>query len=326
MRVLVTGGAGFIGSHIVDRLLPLGHDVLVVDTMETGRRDNLPLRDNLGVLESDIADDDARGACSVEESIEGFRPTVIVHAAASYADPTAWERDLRTNAIGTARLVRLAEELDVARFVYFQTSLCYGIAAPAIPLPENWTLDPSGSYAISKTAGEAYLRGSALDYISFRLANIYGPRNRSGPLPAFYKRIRAGERCTVVEDARRDFVYIDDAVDVFMRAIDGGEGERGVYHVATGRDYPIGAVYELARLALDADENADLVRRGPDDAPSILLDPTRTDLAFGWTATTRLDAGISQTVAWYDEHDIGDVYTHLRVEAEEALVKPEARS
>src|SRR5207248_2858974 len=116
-------------------------------------------------------------------------------------------------------------------FVYFQTALCYGLK----PLEQPITLDHpilpgASSYAISKTAGEQYVMLSGLDYLSFRLANAYGPRNLSGPLPTFFQRLNA-HKSTFVMDTRRDFVFVDDLVDVVMKALD-GVGRSGVYHIS----------------------------------------------------------------------------------------------
>lgn len=299
MRVLITGGAGFLGSHIADRLAEEGVPVRILDDMSTGRRENVA--DKSMLMTGDVRH-------RIREAWE-FQPTVVVHAAASYRDPQAWEQDTKTNVLGA--LAVLTQNPPPERIVYFQTSLCYGIAAPRLPLPETWAIDPRGSYAVTKTAGEQFIRDSGIDYVSFRLANIYGPRNRSGPIPAFYKRIREGLPC-VAAKSRRDYVFVHDAVDVFVKAIH-GEGRPGVYHVATGHDYEIAAIANLVGIAMGENPDVEEVDRGPDDAPSILLDPRKTEREFGWTATTRLDLGIAETVAWYDQNEVGDVYTHLRM-------------
>lgn len=300
MKVLITGGAGFIGSHIAEALLARGDEVAIVDNLSTGRRSNVP--DGAVFLRADIA-----GLRSGLTTI--IRPDVIYHAAASYRDPADWEGDARTNVQGTIAVVREALAVG-ARLVYFQTSLCYGLN-PASPVSVNDRLDPRGSYAVSKTAAECYIRDSGVDYVSLRLANMYGPRNLSGPAPAFYKRLAAGLPCTVV-DSRRDFMFVDDLVDVAVKAATIGSGP---YHVASGGDAPIADVYRAVAVAMGLDvPEPDLVPRGADDAATILLDPYMTALEYDWRPRTSLTAGIARAVAWYREHGVGETFTHLKLE------------
>lgn len=297
MRALITGGAGFIGSHIAERLIAEGHDVTVLDNLATGRQENVPLAARF------IFEDIRR-----PQSLPGPWD-VIYHCAATYADPSAWEVDAQTNVVGTINVVREALSSG-ARLVYFQTSLCYGLS-PASPVRLDAPLAPKGSYAVSKTAGESYVRGSGVDFVSLRLANMYGPRNLSGPVPTFYKRLAAGEPCTVV-DSRRDFVFVDDLVDVAVKAATQGSG---IYHVGSGADCPIIVLYDLVRKAmgLEQDNEVGIKPRGPDDAATILLDPTRTEAEFGWRASTSLGDGIRRAVEWYRAHGVQRTYTHLEM-------------
>ena len=147
-----------------------------------------------------------------------------------------------------------------------------------------------------------------LNVVSLRLANIYGPRNLSGPAPAFYKRLAAGEDCTVV-DSRRDFVYVADLVDVAVKALHIGSGP---YHVSSGGDFAISDVYYAVRAAMGLEpDEPDIVPRGPDDAATLLLDPTETMRVFSWRTTTPLRQGIAAAVGWYDAHHITETFTHL---------------
>lgn len=304
MRVLITGGAGFIGSHLADALLAAGHEVVGIDNFSTGRADNWPGEARL--FRWDIRGHDGMGVLDSLRGLGDF--DLIYHAAASYRDRDAWEMDATTNVLGTINVVREAKRMG-ARLVYFQTSLCYG-HNPVSPVPITALLDPRGSYAVSKTAGEGYIRASGLSWVSLRLANIYGPRNLSGPVPTFYKRLSEGQPCTVT-DARRDFVYVDDLVRVAMMAASVGEG---AYHVASGRDVSIADLYAAARAAMGLPpEQPVIVPRGPDDAASLLLDPSVTSGRFGWTASTPLDVGIERAVAWYGKHPVNETYTHLRM-------------
>ena len=176
MKVLITGGAGFLGSHLADRLLARGDQVLVIDNFASGRPDNLEPHAGLELIEGSIAEPDLVSRC-----FDSFRPEVVVHAAASYKNPDDWEEDSRTNVLGTSLITQAALRLEVRRLIYFQTSLCYGIRPLEQPITLSHPILPGdSSYAISKTAGEQYIQLSGLDYISFRLANAYGPRNISG--------------------------------------------------------------------------------------------------------------------------------------------------
>jgi len=307
-NVLMTGGAGFIGSHIADRLLERGDRVLVIDNFSTARRDSLPAHENLTLVEDTIANEEV-----VSRAFADLEPEVVVHAAASYKDPEAWAEDSRTNAVGTANVVRAAQAGGVSRLVYFQTALCYGLHPQEQPITLSHPLDPKdSSYAISKTAGEWYVRLSGLDWISFRLANVYGPRNLSGPLPTFFQRLSEGKPCFVM-DTRRDFVFVDDLVDVALRAID-GSGESGVYHVSSGSDVSIKELFEatVKAMEIELEEDVEVRPRNPDDAPSILLDPAKTERDFDWSAETPLEEGVAKAVVYYREHDVAETFTHLK--------------
>ena len=312
MKVLITGGEGFVGSHLADRLLGRGDEVLVIDNYATGRRDNLTPKENLSIVEGTIADADL-----VNRTFEQFAPEVVVHAAASYKDPQNWEEDARTNVLGSTIVAQASKRLEVRRIVYFQTALCYGLT----PLEQPITLDhpyfagkyPGGSsYAISKTGGEQDVGLSGLDFISFRLATAYGPRNLSGPLPIFYQRITAGKPCFVV-DTRRDFIYVGDLIDVTVKAID-GKGNRGYYHVSSGSDYAIKELYDAVVKALDIkmDQDVEVRDRLPDDVFTILIDPGKTNEDFDWKITTPLEEGVKAAIDYYGEFGITETFTHLK--------------
>jgi UDP-glucose 4-epimerase len=310
MRVLITGGAGFIGSHLVDRLLSRGDEVLVIDNYATGRRDNLSPHPRLTVVEGTIAD-----AGLVGDAFAQARPDHVVHAAASYKDPDAWTEDALTNVVGTANVVRAARAQSVKRFIYFQTALCYGLHPIEQPITLAHPLHPEGSsYAVSKTAGEHYVQLSGLDWISFRLANAYGPRNLSGPLPTFYQRLTTRKPCFVM-DTRRDFMFVDDLIDVVLPALD-GRGRSGPYHVSSGSDVSIKELFDATLKALHVvlDQPVEVRPRNPDDVYTILLDPSRTNTDFGWRARTPLETGVAAAIDWYKRFGIHQTFTHLRLE------------
>jgi len=307
VRVFITGGTGFIGSHLAELLQQRGHEVRIIDNYETGRRDTLaqPM-ERLEIIEGDISD-----SAVVESTLTAFRPDVVVHCAASYKDAAAWTADARTNVLGTINVVRAAEQAKVHRLIYFQTALCYGNRPAEQPVTLASSLNPESSYAISKTAGEHYIALSGLEFLSFRLANIYGPRNLSGPIPTFYRRLKDGKPCFVV-NTRRDYVYVEDLVGVVGRAVE-GQGSRGFYHLSTGRDYSIRELYDAVAGALGVQRPPEERERGADDAPTILLDPSRIHGEFGWRATTPLATGIRKAVEWYEQHGVGETFTHLKM-------------
>lgn len=312
MNVLVTGGAGHIGSHIVERLLAKGDKVLVIDNYQTGRRDNLEPHENLKIIEDTIANTQM-----VFDAFEDFKPEILVHAAASYKDPEDWIEDATTNVVGAANLVKAAKKTGVKRIIYFQTALCYGLKPIEQPISLTHPYFSGGysggsSYAISKTGGELYIELSGIEFISFRLANSYGPRNLSGPLPTFYSRLTSGKECFVM-DTRRDFIYVDDVVDAVMKAIDGA-GTGGYYHISSGKDYAIKELFDATLKALDItlEKPVEVRERGEDDVYTILLDPTRVREEFDWDVKTPLEEGIKKTIEWYKTHGITQTYTHLK--------------
>lgn len=308
MKVLITGGAGFIGSHLADKLLGRGDAVLVIDNYATARRDNLTPQENLTIVEGTIADTEL-----VNKLFDEFQPDVVVHAAAAYRDPDDWAEDARTNVLGTANVMLAAKRTGLKRLIYFQTALGYGLKPVEQPITLNHPLKPEGSsYAISKTAGEHYVELGGLDFLSFRLANAYGPRNLSGPLPTFFHRLTNDKPCFVM-DTRRDFIYIDDLVAVVMKAID-GQGASGYYHISSGTDYAIKELFDatVKALGIKLEQDVEVRERNPDDTYTILLDPSKTNETFDWQVTTPLDEGVRSAIDWYKEHGITQTYTHLK--------------
>jgi UDP-glucose 4-epimerase len=312
MKILITGGAGFIGSHVAERLLARGDTALVIDNYATGRRDNLTPHPNLRVVEGTIAD-----AKLVNNIFAEFNPDVVLHAAASFKDPDNWQEDATTNTLGTAIVVQATKRTEVKRLIYLQTALCYGLHPKEQPITLKHPLYPEGSsYSITKTAGENFIVLSGLEFISFRLANAYGPRNLTGPLPTFYSRLTNNKPCFAM-DTRRDFIYIQDMVDLIVMAID-GKGSKGIYHISSGSDYSVKELFDatVKALGIKLDREVEVRPRGPDDAYTILLDPGKTIQDFGWKTKTALEVGVRKTIEWYKKYGISQTYTHLRTHEE----------
>jgi len=304
MKILITGGAGFIGSNLADELVSEKRkdSVTIIDNLHTGRMENINKKVNF--INGSIED--------IEKCNLAFecKPDVVVHAAASYKNPDDWELDTKVNTLGTINIVRKCLEYKVPRLIYFQTSLCYG-PPQKTPITLKHQINPRNSYAISKTAGEQFISMSGLDFVSLRLANCYGPRNLSGPVPTFYKRLSEGKKCFVVK-SRRDFVYITDLIHIVLKAID-GQG-KGFYHISSGEDVSILKMYQCVCDAMYLSyKDVEIREREEDDVETILLEPGRIGRHFNFIPNTTLHWGVEQAVEWYKKNEIKETFTHLRI-------------
>ncbi len=307
MKVVITGGLGQIGSHVAEMMVERGDEVLVIDNLATGRREHLADHPRLKMVIGTIAD-----KAAVDCLFSEFRPDAVVHAAASYKDPDDWYNDALTNCVGAANVILAARRHGVRRFVYFQTALCYGLKPTQQPVRLDHPRHPAGSsYAISKTTNEYYLELSGLDYVTFRLANVVGPRNVAGPLPIFYQRLKDGKRCFVTK-ARRDFVFVKDLARVVLRACDGVGN--GAYHFSSGTDIAIQDLYAAVvnAMGIAPCPEPEIRELGPDDVASILLDPSRTFADFGKIEFTPLEITVAAAVDYFRKHGTLGEYTHLR--------------
>ena len=307
MKILITGGLGQVGSHIAEILLDRGDEIIVIDNLATGRTEHLAPHTNLKIIIDTISNQNL-----IYKLMQEFKPDVVVHAACSYKDPDDWYNDTLTNCVGGAILVDAAKKNNVKRFIYFQTALCYGLKPIEQPITLNHPRKPEGSsYAISKTANELYIEQSGIDFVTFRLANVVGPRNVAGPLPIFYQRLKDGKKCFVTK-SRRDFVFVKDLARVVIQACD-GRGH-GTYHFSSGKDVSILELYNTVVKAMRLNENIkpDIKELGPDDVFSILLDPSRTFDDFGKIEFTSIETTVAEAIKYYQQYGTLGEYTHLR--------------
>ena len=303
MRVLVTGGAGFIGSHVVDRLLADGHSVDVVDNLATGQRERVPSAVRLHVC-------DLRDA-RLGAVVAAARPEVVVHVAAqaavsrSVGDPRF---DASVNVLGTIALLEACRRAGVRRAVYTSTGgAAYGDTS-VLPTPEDHPLRPASPYGVSKVTAERYLEcwagltgGRGL---TLRLANVYGPRQdpagEAGVIAIFTSRLLADAPCVVNGDGEqtRDYVYVGDVADAVARAVASADAT-GIANIGTGVETTVNELYRrLARLIG--------VSRAAEHGPAklgeqrrSLLDAARAKSLLGWRPSTPLDEGLTQTVVWF---------------------------
>ena len=306
MRILITGGAGCLGSNLIEHWLPKGHQILVIDNFATGKQEVVPEVKGLTVAKGDIANEEL-----VNRVFKNFRPDVVVHAAAAYKDPDNWIEDARTNVIGSANVAKASEYCGAKRLINFQTALCYG-RPKQLPIPADHPTAPFTSYGITKTAGEQLMLMSGLPTLSLRIANVTGPRLAIGPIPTFYKRLKAGQSC-FCSDTSRDFLDMSDFL-AFMDLALHPQAKTGVFNVSSGEAHSIKEIFDLVSdyLGLDHQE-VPVVPVGEDDVPIVSLDPRETDEAFGWAARVNFNETIRRQLDWYDRHGISDVFSHLKV-------------
>ena len=308
MKALVTGGAGFIGSNLVDALLARGDEVTVVDDLSTGRRENLDgaLAAGASLHEVDIRDRGALAAVAEE-----FRPETVFHLAAqidvrkSVAAPAF---DASINVGGTANVLEAARTAGTRRAVFTSTGgAIYGEGeGQALPLGESAPVEPLSPYGQSKFAAEGYLslyeRLYGLSSVSMRLGNVYGPRQdplgEAGVIAIFCGRLRAGERPTVFGDGRqtRDYIYVGDVVSALLAAA--GSEATGAFNVGTGIETD---VLELVRALGELGEGdgfeAELAPARTGAVQRIAIDPSRAKRELGWEAAVGLAEGLRLTLA-----------------------------
>lgn len=305
MRLLVTGGAGALGSNLIDYLAPRYEKVLVIDNFSTGKRESLHPWPNLQIVEGAVED-----TSLVHREFVKFAPTHVVHGAASYKDPNDWVTDSLVNVVGTVNVVRASEALNVERFINLQTALCYGRSSN-VPIPVSNPCAPFTSYGISKTAGEAFVAASTLSWVSLRLANVTGPRLAIGPIPTFYKKLKAEEPCVVAE-ARRDFIDVSDFLSLIESVL--ASDVRGYFNCSTGRAHSILEIFNLvaAHVGMSGVQPTLMVHPGIDDVTELILDPSVTEQTFGWKAEVPLEQSVTKLLSWYDRNGVADVYSHLQ--------------
>lgn len=305
MRLFVTGGAGTLGTNLIEHLGDRCDEILVLDNFATGKRAALLPRENLTVVEGTVENSDL-----VNDLMRKFGPTHVVHSAASYKDPNDWTTDASVNVLGTLNVLRACESSGVGRIVNFQTALCYGRPA-RVPIPIDAAVAPFTSYGISKTAGESFLRSSSIPWVSLRLANVTGPRLAIGPIPTFYKKLKSGEPCSVSTTVR-DFLDMSDFLSILERVL--ASEVSGIFNVSTGEGHTIHEIFSAVASHLGV-PNAlpqSVNEPGPDDVPEVVLDPSLTNQVFGWTAQVGFAETMSKMLDWYDENGVTDIYSHLR--------------
>ncbi len=305
MKILVTGGAGFIASHVVDGLVKEGHQVVVVDDLSLGRREQV--NPAARFYQVDIRQRDA-----LEGVFRAERPELVNHHAAqgnlrrSMTEPSF---DASVNILGSLILIELSLAYKVGRFVYISSGGAVYGEPHRLPVDELHPIRPMSAYGVSKYTVEAYLdllgSGSRLDYTVLRYANIYGPRQdprgEAGVVAIFSRQMLAGQRPTIFGDGSktRDYVHVDDVVRANLLAMMEERAVGRVYNLGFGREVSDRRIFELVRSAVGAAVEPILAAKRPGEIDRICLDSSRAKVELGWEPTIPLEEGIVRTVEWY---------------------------
>lgn len=308
-KVLVTGGAGFIGSHLVDRLLTEGYEVMVLDDFSAGRMENIS--SHRGEREFHLVRGDVRDVGLVEKVVDDvdgvFHLAALVDVALSVENPVLFDE---VNVVGTLNLLRACVDSAVARFVFASSAAVYGDSKPARKM-EDMHPEPISPYGVSKLAAENYVQVFnelyGLETMCLRCFNVYGPRqglasSYSGVITAFISRLLKGEPPVIHGDGKqtRDFVHVDDVVSANILALESKNGVGGVFNIASGSAI---TVDELARILQQITNKEHLkpiyaeARAG--DIRHCSGDISKAEEILGFRQKTGLEDGLSALVGWH---------------------------
>ncbi|MDA8233298.1 MAG: SDR family oxidoreductase [Clostridia bacterium] len=305
MKVVVTGGAGFIGSHIVDRLIEEGHDVVVVDNLSTGNVGQI--RPEGEFYQLDITD------AALEEVFAKERPQFVIHHAAqidvqkSLEDPVL---DASVNILGTVNLLNCCVKYEVGKVIYASTAAVYGVPQ-YLPIDENHPVGPISNYGISKYTPEQYLKVYqemfGLNYTVLRYANVYGPRQgvkgEGGVICIFANKFLAGQAPFIFGDGSqtRDFVYVGDVVKANLAALEKGDG--GVFNIGTGVQVSVNELLEQFKLLLGGSIEPVYEPPRAGDIRDSVFDVSRAAEVLDWQSEWSLEDGLRETVKYYQDGD-----------------------
>jgi UDP-glucose 4-epimerase len=305
LRVLVTGGAGFIGSHLVDRFVSMGHEVVALDDLSGGKRDNVNAKARL--VAADIRTPDAVAA------IQQFRPQVIVHHAAqmdvrkSVADP-AFDADV--NLVGLLRMMEAARTAGALEHVLFASSggAMYGEQS-VYPAPESHPVKPESPYGLAKGVSEQYLdwykRCYGIGSTSLRYGNVYGPRQNphgeAGVVAIFCNRILEGKPVGVVGDGKqtRDYVFVADVVEANARAFE--KRPQGGFNIGTGVETDVVTLAQHLIKASGTDARIEHIPPRAGEQRRSVIDPSLYGATTGWKPSVSIADGLKKTFDWFKE-------------------------
>jgi len=301
MRILVTGGLGFIGSNLTDALISSGHDVTIIDIAKKRVTFNNP---KAKVYKVDIGDP------SVADIFARHKPEAVFHLAAQLSVPDSLKDpafDARDNIIASINLLNLAIKAGTKHFLFASSGGAIVGNAKTIPTPELVNADPISPYGISKQTFEYYLE-AAKDHIkttSLRFSNVYGPRQvaegEGGVVAIFIERIIKNQNIKFFGNgsSTRDYVYVGDVVNAFAAALKSAKS--GTYNIATGQETRLDKLWKIVQKAHGSAHDHTCAPERPGDIYRSALDPSKAAGAINWHPTTTLEDGIKKTYTWF--HD-----------------------
>lgn len=305
MKVLVTGGAGFIGSHLVDALVARGDEVAVIDNFSSGKKDNV--NDQARIIEIDISDK------STASLIEKEKPELIFHLAAQALVPVSVRDpilDAKINVIGFLNVMEGAVKAKTRKVIYTSTGGAIYGDAKIIPTPETFEARPISPYGISKLSGERYLdfyrEIHKIDSTILRYANVYGPRQNpfgeGGVVAIFIQKLLSGLRPRIFGDGSqtRDYVYVGDVVTANLKAAD--SPKIGPFNIGTGLEIATEEVFRTVQRQLKSKLEPIYADERPGDLRRSALDCGLAKREFGWSAKFDFDEGVSATVGWFKKN------------------------
>lgn len=304
MRILITGGAGFIASHVQDAYIAAGHDVAVLDNLVTGNKRNLNPKAKF--YEADIA------GPAVEEIFKEFKPELVNHHAAqmdvrkSVSDPAY---DARVNVLGFINLLEAAKNHGASKFIFSSTGGAIYGEQEYFPADEKHPRNPASPYGLSKLVGEEYLklyeRLYGIRHVILRYANIYGPRQNphgeAGVVAIFCQKLLAGATPVINGDGKqtRDYVFVEDVVRANLAAL--RPDLQGVYNIGTGIESDVNALAAvLGRLA--GKKSFEHGPAKPGEQRRSVISSAAAEKAFAWRPQVGLDEGLAKTFEWFKEH------------------------
>lgn len=295
-KILVTGGAGFIGSHLVEALQALGHHIRIIDDYSSGSITNLPKDlENISLCRANIARCDPG---LLEKKLDGV--DIVYHLAAQVSVQASIENPehtIETNVLGTERIIRAAKRAGISKIVFSSTAAVYG-DEPTLPKNENSKTRPQSPYAETKLEGERIIKEAGIDYQILRFFNVYGPRQNpksaySGVISIFADRLKRGKQCTIFGDGEqtRDFVYVGDVVNALLLAGNSKEKNK-LYVIGTGEQTTLNSLYKTLCELTHVDTKPKYAEERQGDIRHSVASIQRAEEELGYTPSVSLKEGL----------------------------------